>query len=263
MSRLWIDECRLDRGGSPRPPGEPYSCCGSHERRESGRSAGEIEDSQSRALNQCEVLSGRIGLCRVTVATTGDGARAAARGLEWLLDSEMPRALVVVGVAGALSPDLANGNVVICQQVRDDNGGVFDMDAELIARAKQFHSARVGSALSVGRIASTVEEKQDLWHEYGSLPSQVVDLESSSYVALARQRGIPCLVVRVVSDGPDESLPLDFNQFRNSDGGVDRRRVLRQALRHPTLMPKLLRLRDRVHSSAVFLDRVVVGMIEP
>jgi nucleoside phosphorylase len=221
-----------------------------------------VEDSRSRGLIECEVLSGRIGQCRVTVATTGDGAKAATRGLEALLNAERASALVVVGVAGALSPDLENGNVVICQQVRDDNGRVFDMDAGLIAKAKQFQTAKVGSTLSVGRIASTVAEKQGLWHGYGSLASQVVDLESSSYVELARQRDIPCLVLRVVSDGPDESLPLDFNRFRNSDGGVDRGRVLRQALRHPTLMPKLLRLRDRVQTSALLLDRVVAGMFE-
>ncbi len=248
--------------GRPDPLTNPIAVVAAmkEETRQIGR---RLEGSRNRAVGECKVLSGRIGACRVTVATTGDGAKAAARGLEGLLNAEEPRALVIVGVAGALSPELKVGNTVICQQVRDEDGRVFEMDAELIAKAKRFPTALVGSTLSAARIASTVEQKQNLWHENGSLPSQVVDLESASYAALACQRGLPCLVVRVVSDGPDEPLPLDFNRFRNPDGGVDRGRVLRQALSHPGLMPKLLALRDRVRSSAVVLDRVVAGMIEP
>ena len=48
-----------------------------------------VEDSRSRGLIECEALSGRIGQCRVTVATTGDGAKAATRGLEALLNAEV------------------------------------------------------------------------------------------------------------------------------------------------------------------------------
>jgi len=171
------------------------------------------------------------------------------------------RAIVVVGVAGGLSPDLEIGSVVVCSQVRDELGHVYEMDSDLVAKASRFEVAKVGAAISVSHIASTAGDKQRLWQEYGSLPGQVVDLESATYADLAARTGTPCLVVRVISDGHDECLPLDFNHFRNTDGGGDRAGVLRETLRHPSLMPRLLKLRDRVRSSAVVLDQLVREVI--
>ena len=89
------------------------------------------------------------------------------------------------------------------------------------------------------------------------MPLLVVDLESSTFAQLAADHQVPCLVARVVSDGHDEDLPLDFNQFRTADGGVDRSKVMRQAICHPFLMPKLLKLRNRVRSGATELSRFV------
>lgn len=220
-----------------------------------------LERSRKYRVGKQEVYSGEIGSSRLAVVSTGDGAKAAARGLKEVLESLEMRAVVVVGVAGALSPDLNNGSVVVCRQVRDDAGHVFEMDSDLVVRASRFEDAEVGTAISVDRIVSTAGEKQRLWQECEALPGLVVDLESATYADLAARKGIPCLVVRVVSDGHDESLPLDFNQFRNADGGVDRAGVLRETLRHPSLMPRLLKLRDRVRSSAMVLDRLVREVI--
>lgn len=220
-----------------------------------------LDRPQKHLVGKQEIFAGELGRSRVVVVTTGDGANAATRGLTAVLESMEMRAIVVVGVAGALSPDLGKGSVVVCSQVRDEAGHMFEMDSDLVIKASRFEVAKMGMAISVDSIASNASQKRRLWQQYGSLPAQVVDLESAAYADLAARREIPCLVIRVVSDGHDESLPLDFNQFRNTDGGVDRAGVLREALRHPSLMPKLLKLRDRVRSSAVVLDQMVREVI--
>lgn len=61
---------------------------------------------------------------------------------------------------------------------------------------------------------------------------------------------MPYLVLRAVSDSYDEALPLDFNRFRKPDGGSDRGRVLRYSLRHPSIVPELMQLRERLRHCA-------------
>ena len=65
--------------------------------------------------------------------------------------------------------------------------------------------------------------------------------------------GVAFLVLRSVSDAYNEALPLDFNRFRRPDGSSDRLGVLRYALLHPSVVPELMQLRDRLRVCAARL----------
>ena len=216
-----------------------------------------LETSRSFRIHGCRTRTGRIEGRSVVVACIGDGAGAAMRGLEGVLDSQPSRGVVVVGVAGGLSPDLECGDVVVCSEVEAEDGSVVAMDSDLVAKARRYPPVKIGSTVSSEQVAVTEMDKRQLWLQHGSRPNQVVDLESVALSTVSQSFGLPCLVVRVVSDGPGERLPIDFNRFRNSDGGVDRAKVLRQAVRRPHLMRELLSLRDRVRSGSLELERVV------
>jgi hypothetical protein len=77
-----------------------------------------------------------------------------------------------------------------------------------------------------------------------------VDLESATYARIAGSRGLDWLVARAVSDTAEEKLPLDFNRYRDARGAVRRGRVALYALRHPSVIPRLLGLGRRVADCA-------------
>lgn len=65
----------------------------------------------------------RNGRCRLALALTGPGNLAAATLATRAVTRFRPKALVFVGVAGGLAPDVALGDVVVATRVHDYQGG--------------------------------------------------------------------------------------------------------------------------------------------
>jgi adenosylhomocysteine nucleosidase len=204
---------------------------------------------------------GRFGGAPVVLAATGDGARSAARGLAAVLDAVPVGRLLVLGVAGGLSPDLATGDLVAARRVVEDGREVAAADPAWLAAAVA-GGAIPGTALSTGRILVTPEEKRAAWRGLGGSPlgPATVDLESAAYARVAAGRGIPLLVVRAVIDAAGETLPLDFNRCRAGEGGVDGARVVGRALLRPRVWGALADLRRRLRRSALGLARLAVQL---
>ncbi len=45
-----------------------------------------------------------------------------------------------------------------------------------------------------------------------------VDMESAAIARVAKERQIPFLAIRVVTDGPDDTLVIDWDRYRNPNG---------------------------------------------
>src|SRR5436305_1783294 len=209
---------------------------------------------------------GRLGGAPVVLAATGDGARDAARGLAALLDAAPVGRLLVLGVAGGLSPDLASGDLVAARRVVEDGREVAAADPAWLA-AVAAAGAILGTALTAPRILITPEEKRAAWRGLdvlGEPGPATVDLESAAYARLAAARGIPFLVVRAVVDTASEALPLDFNRCRREEaGGVDEALVVGRALWRPRVWRDLADLRRRLKRSALALARLAVQLAAP
>ena len=209
-----------------------------------------------------KAVSGRLGSGeQVLLMATGEGSAAASRGLAALMAGRELEALVVVGVAGALSPDLSVGDLVVAASVRDDEGEVASPDPTLVQRALASGSVVRGGVVSVEKIVVEAPAKQALWETLGGAPFQVVDLESATYARMAAESQVPYLVLRAVSDTATESLPLDFNAFRTADGRINRGRVARHLIFHPHLVGPLKSLRARLRECAVPMADVVEGVL--
>lgn len=207
-------------------------------------------------------VSGHLGSGEeVLLVATGEGPAAAATGLSALLADRSLATLVVVGVAGALSPDLSVGDLVAAASVRDGSGEISAPDPTLLQRAMTAGSVVQGGVVSVERIVVEPTAKQALWRSVGGAPFQVVDLESATYARLAAELEVPYLVLRAVSDTATESLPLDFNEFRFSDGRINRAKVARHLIFHPHLIGPLKSLRTRLRECAVSMADVVEGVL--
>jgi len=220
-----------------------------------------LEGAQGERCRAGKARSGHLSGRRVIVMATGDGAIRARRGVAELIGRHPLVGLIAIGIAGGLSADLAVGDVIAGRQVIDESGEVVPPDAALLAAAIDLPGVRSGVVFSHSQVAVDPVAKQRLWHAGGEHEPMVVDLESAAFARESAARSVPYSVLRAVSDSRDEALPLDFNRFRRSDGSSDRLRILRHSLLHPSIVPELLQLRDRLRYCADRLGECVEAWV--
>ena len=201
------------------------------------------------------LLTARLAGGDVALAVTGDGERNARVGAEALVASLALRGLVVVGVAGAATGELAPGALVVAEEVCLEAGGAWRADPASIELAVRRAGARPARLVSVKDIADTPAAKRDLGGRATASSSSpvAVDLESATYVAAAVRAGVPWTVLRVISDAADEALPPLLNQARDAGGAVRRGAVAFGLLGSPSALPVLLRMRARVRDASLRL----------
>jgi adenosylhomocysteine nucleosidase len=148
------------------------------------------------------------------VAVSGMGAAAARRAGEILLKRCRPEFLVSLGFAGALTPGLAAGDVVLgeafwhydadTRQLRPGSepasrhltplhqalgqAGLVAARASLVSTTRIIHKGRHGPALS-------------------ALPRPVLDLETAILAELAAAQALPFLSLRAITDVHTEEIP--------------------------------------------------------
>jgi nucleoside phosphorylase len=164
--------------------------------------------------------------------------------------------ICVIGVAGGLSPLLEPGSLVAGREVGDQGGMWAIPDSPWQRAVLAAPGVTVGSIVSTPRILSRAVEKADCWRQLGLPPGAVVDLESAAAAEWARQKEVPIVLLRGISDGAEEDLPFDFNRMVGADGQIRRRKVLLAALVRPGALSRLWMLRGRVRLCAEKLSDV-------
>jgi nucleoside phosphorylase len=205
-------------------------------------------------------FEGTLGGRRVRLACTGSGPQRAARGLDRLL-AEAPASLVIgAGVAGALTPGLALGEVVVARRVRDRAGEASAPDEGWRERAARL-GARPAVAVSVDRVVTRPADRLALARDVPAGGDGTVDMESAAWTRAAERRRVPCLILRAISDRSCEELPGYLAQCVDAEGGLSRSRVVARALARPGSLRSLLRLRrqarDAAERLAAFLERLL------
>ncbi len=200
--------------------------------------------------------SGTLAGTPVIMMATGDGMEQAENSLSELLRQVNVSSVIGVGIAGALSVDLRAGDLVVAEGVRGVDGSVFPCDATLVKRAEA--RATRASLYTVSGIVGTAEEKRKLAAE-----ADAVDTESHGWVRAASARNVPSVIVRVIFDTAEETLPPIVVSSVAPDGSIDRRAVLRQALVHPNAIPSLLQFRKRLQKCATTITEFVESFVAP
>ena len=210
-----------------------------------------------------------IGGAEVGVLLTGVGPRIAALHAQDVVQSDghSIQFCVSAGLAGALKPQYAIGQVLAAGEVRSENpdGGrhtnLIQSSGALLSFAEHSGATLVRRFQTSPRAISTQEEKERI----GQV-ADAVEMESFGILTEAAAAGIPGIAIRAVSDLADENLPLDMNEVFTDKGDVSVPRVLGQVARHPFAMPGLMKLgkQSKVAAErlAQFLDRYVATIAE-
>jgi adenosylhomocysteine nucleosidase len=188
------------------------------------------------------------GSVRWLLVADGPGAALAGRAAAEALSRSTVRCILSTGLCGALDEDLEPGELVHAVEVIDGRGERW----QPLAPDAGTKPARL---LSIGRVAVTAGEKRSLAAATGA---GIVDMEAAGVAAEAARRGWPFYCVRVVSDGPEEELPMDFNLYRDSEGRFSRPRIAVACALRPWAVPALLRFERRCRWSAGILGDCLV-----
>ncbi len=156
------------------------------------------------------------------ITVSGIGAAAAERAARELISDGCER-LISFGLAGALSPGLKAGDVVLADRVVDPAGAVVgEPSADWVeAVAGRLGEMADGPALHIGGIVSAPEiitssvEKAALHSATGGL---AVEMEAAGAARAAADHGVAFLCVKAISDTADQNLPVNLSGVIKPDG---------------------------------------------
>jgi adenosylhomocysteine nucleosidase len=115
--------------------------------------------------------------------------------------------VVSAGFCGGLDPRLRRHDLVMAERIVDLEGRELDVPKSLDLSALRLPGRpHVGRIVSADALVRRPADKRALGQRCGAL---AVDLESHAVAEVCRQAGIPCLVLRVVSDAVDDELPVE------------------------------------------------------
>lgn len=185
---------------------------------------------------------------QAVVMVAGLGGERARQAAVTLVESHPPALLVSAGYAGALDPGLGAGDLVVPLAV---------VDAATYAR---FGAVTGQGVLVTSDTVAQPVQKAVLRERYGA---SIVDMEAAAVAEVARERGIPFLAVKAVSDTAKAELP-QVASFVDSHGQVQTLTLLAFCAVRPWLWPGLLRLwRDSRRATATLCQVLQVIIREP
>jgi len=226
-----------------------------------------------------KIAAGRPGVFTIVV---GIGRQNAEKSVRSFLDScrrrgdesriknqsETPHVVsyttnlvLTCGFAGGLNPDLKIGDVVFeIGNRKSEIGNQLETPHVVSYERLVAAGAKPAKFFCADRIATTVAEKQALRAETGA---DVVEMESAAIQAVCRERGIPCVTLRVISDTANEDLPLDFNALAKPDKSLDFGKLAWAIAKSPGKISALMALQKKTSFAANQLSAVLAKVISP
>ncbi|HEV3137492.1 MAG TPA: hypothetical protein VGZ26_06300 [Pirellulales bacterium] len=197
---------------------------------------------------------------RLVAIESGVGCAAAARATQALILGHRPQWIISAGFAGGLHDSLAQGDVLMADEIVDTHDRRFEIDLKL--RDESFAARRrvhIGRLLTTDRIIREPEEKRALGTRYGAL---AVDMESWAVAEVCRTEKIRFLSVRVISDAVGHTLPedIDFLVKRRTTAG----RIGAAAgaiLRRPSSIKDMWQLKEDALVASDRLAKFLAGVV--
>lgn len=208
------------------------------------------------------VWHGSTGRNDVLIVTGGIGLRRTRETLARFSTTPLS-ALVSVGCAGALMPGLSTGHLVLAAKIHlqptkdTERLEQYSVDPSLFARmrtaAARVHVPQAEGALFTSpQILFTPEEKARQGQKTGAI---AVEMESGVHAAFAEERGLPFLVLRVILDGVDLTIPAVAG-LTTPEGEVRYVKAVTYLATHPHQLPALLAIKRARETVAQTIARI-------
>ena len=152
-------------------------------------------EKESFSIDGLHCTLANFGRRRVLVARIGMGEAAAGENTETLFEYFRLKAVVLAGYGGALVPPLKVGQVVVSTN--------FSSEA-VLGFLRMLSGFDFASFCTTDEVVGT-PEKRDAYAR--ATNSQVADMETEAVAGIVRERQIPFMAVRAISDDYRQVLP--------------------------------------------------------
>jgi len=163
--------------------------------------------------------------------------------------------LIAWGLAGGINRAAATGTVILPANILGDAGEwptAVTWRARLAEVLRQRYRLIEEPLFSADHVIAAPAAKAVLAARTGAA---AVDMESAGVAAAAAKAGMPCVVLRVIADGPDDALPDNIETLVTADGRTNYRGLLPFVV-SPRRFSQLLRLARRSRSARRVLGEV-------
>jgi len=219
-------------------------------------------------LNKTETWTGTWREKNIILVRTGVGRQKAKQATIQVIDSFHPEAIISIGYAGALTAELKVGDLLIVDWILDGQNDFVpfevedSLNSEWLGLAKSISipgelKIKVGKLITVNSVIHTPEAKQDLGKQFGA---DAVEMETIELAMLAREKKIPFLSVRGISDAVDHEL-IDSSSFLGSDGEISKLRAGWYVLTHPKSLKNAISLRSHTQIATQNLTDFISKLI--
>ncbi|MGI9115849.1 MAG: hypothetical protein ACR2FX_12655 [Chthoniobacterales bacterium] len=142
------------------------------------------------------IIRGRLSGQAISLFHTGVGALECEKRLRTFLQRERPRVLISSGFCGATRDALVPGDILIAENYSS---------AELMSAVKRsIPDTTFGRLFSADRVVDPAKDRYAVGREHDAM---AIDMESGVIARICREREIPMLSLRVVSDSPAAPFP--------------------------------------------------------
>ena len=193
-----------------------------------------MNNIEQKEIYGISVQIGKIEQKEVAVVKSGVGKVNAARVTQILIDKLNVKSIINLGSAGALSPLLNIGDIVIGEKLIQhdfditafdhDKGyitGVGDYiysDIELIEKFKKAannlkekdYKIKTGIIATGDIFCTDIEMKNKI---YSKFDADCVEMEGAAIAQVCYLDNIPFIVIRSISDSPNGNNEIDFDKF--------------------------------------------------
>jgi len=177
----------------------------------------------------------------LVIRLCGMGPIAARRAAAELHAEEKVTRLISFGIAGALDDNLQPGDLVLPESVQTKQSYATDSAWRTrIERSLPAHLNVIRRPVAASdELVSTADQKYALAARSGAC---AVDMESGVIAAVAAEKGVPFIVIRVISDPVHFSPPAALMDVLHPDGRIKPVLLMAHLLKCSLRLSELLRL---------------------
>ncbi len=224
---------------------------------------GMIDRLTDSVMTECPTFReyvGRLAGRRVVVAYSGMGREATLRATDDVFAVHRPQWLISAGFAGALTPDLRRGQIVLVNEVCDEQGKEVRIGLESrtddVAGTPNLHQGRL---VTVAGPVVEVARKEQLAAQFRAI---VCDMETMAVAQVCQRRKVTLLGIRVITDELEERIPPEVERFLHHDSFAGKLGVVAGSLfRRPGSMKDMWRLREAAVKASDRLARFLEGVV--
>jgi adenosylhomocysteine nucleosidase len=168
------------------------------------------------------------------------------------------RGVISIGIAGALSPQLRPGDLVVAAAILA-GGKRFPADGEWSARlVTRLPGSMLALIAGTNELIATAAQKARMFDATGA---QAADMESHIAAEVAQSLGLPFAGLRIVADAATSDLPACASVALTPEGKVNLAAVLGSVVKGPGQIPQIVRMARESNAAfaALFRCRALLG----